>query len=163
MAFSPAPEGALVAFCAGQRLSLMRMGTSERETVSVGSVWSWSFSRDGRTLACGQEHGERVELYEIPSLTHVGTLEGSRGPVPNVSFSSDDQTLAIPCWGGFVQLWNRKVNAEVGRLPLPTDWMISARFSPDGNTLAVSGLGTGVHLFHAPTFEEISGLVESER
>ena len=74
MAFSPAPEGGLVAFCAGQRLSLMRMGTGERETVSVGSVWSWSFSRDGRTLACGQEHGERVELYEIPSLTHVGTL-----------------------------------------------------------------------------------------
>ena len=62
-----------------------------------------------------------------------------------------------------MQLWNRKVNAEVGRLPLPTDWMISARFSPDGNTLAVSGLGTGVHLFHAPTFEEISGLVELDR
>lgn len=142
----------------------MRMDTSERISVSGGPFQSLSYSRDGRTLACGLALGAGVTLFEIPSLDLIDEkVQGCRGPVPNVTFSPNGQFLAIPCWGGFVQLWNRQVKAEVGRLALPIDWMISAQFSPDGNTLAVSGLGTGVHLFHAPTFEEISLLVESER
>ena len=151
--FSPDPTSGLVAYSGGGKLFLMLIHTKEIQSVPVKSISSLTFSPDGKELACGLIG--RVELYEVSSLKHLATIEGSRGPVPNVSFAADGQTLAIPCWGGFVQLWNRKVNAEVGRLPLPVDSMTSAKFSRDGNSLAVSTLGNGIHVFEAPTMNDI--------
>ncbi len=152
--FSPDPKSRLVAFSGKNELSLMHVDSKERQSVPVKYTYSLSFSQDGKVLACGLDG--QVKLFEIPSLEPLETLKGSRGPVPNVSFSSDGMTLAIPNLGGFVQLWNRQVNAEVGRLPLPTDSMTAAKFSPDSSMLAVSTLGNGVYVFRVPTFEQIT-------
>jgi WD40 repeat protein len=163
--FSPDPESRLLAF-SGEgggktEMSLMHLDTKERQSIPVSYRWSLTFSPDGKTLYCGCEG--YVELYEIPSLRLLSTLKGSGGPVPNVTFSRDEMTLAIPSWGGYVQLWNRKVNAEVGRLPLPVDSMASAKFSPDGSQLVVSTWGNGVYVFRAPTLEQIAIWQNRER
>ncbi len=159
VAFSPDPSSKLVAF--GYRndsgtFFLMRTDTKTQISRQVpgGSCTSLSFSPDGRVLACGQTG--KVKLFSVPDLDPLGTIEGTRGIVPEVSFSADGSTLAIPCRGGFVQLWNRKVKAEVGRLPMPsTSWVISAAFAPHGSELAISTLDDGVMIFEAPTMEEI--------
>ena len=152
--FSPVLDSRLVAHKGPEDLILLNLDTGKKQTVECPPCFSVSFSAKGDTIAVGFI-GE-VRLYDVPSLELLDTLPLAGGPIPDVAFSAEGQTLAIPNWGGYMQLWNRKVREVVGRLPLPADWIISAAFSPDGNTLAVSALGTGVHLFRAPTFEQIS-------
>ena len=156
VAFSPDPKSRLLAFGNGGgkgNLTLTQLDTRERRAVTTsGSCGSLTFSPDGKWLACGMDF--RVELYDVASLTLVETINGASGPVPNVSFSPDGTTLAIPCWGGYVQLWNLIVRAEVGRLnpsPKEASWLISAEFSPDGNSLAVSTRNYGVQVYKAPS------------
>ena len=159
VAFCPARGSRLVAYRSQMdRLTLRNLDNDIENSVQMpGMCWGLSFSPDGKVLAAGSFGA--VSLYAVPSLQLLSPpIEGSRGPVPNVSFSPDGSLLAIPCWGGYVQLWNRKVNAEVGRLVEPGDWVISAKFSPDGKALAVSTWANGVRIYRAPGFEEIENL-----
>ena len=153
--FYPNPDSDLLAYRGKDGFTLLHLDSGQTQTVNtLEDIYSVTFSPDGETLAVGFV-GE-VRLYSVPALAPLDTLTGSAGPVPHVAFAPDGQTLAIPSWDGFVQLWNMHVMSDVGRLPIPSDHVIGARFSPDGSTIAVSTRGKGVYQFRAPTFAEIA-------
>ena len=156
VAFSPNAKDPVLAYCSTRthdNIVLVSLGDHSKRhmTTRPGQKHGLTFSPDGKLLVCAMDH--KVDILAVkPKLQRLRTIEGAWGPVPDVSFSPDGTTLAIPCWGGFVQLWNRKVQAEVGRLtPSPKEgqWLISAEFSPNGNDLAVSVRDFGIHIYRA--------------
>ena len=125
-----------------QELSLVDLDTrTRRPAIKLPSyAWSLTFAPDGKHLYVAGIGS--IDVHEMPSLRRVSTMSGGGGPIPNVT-TAPDGTLALPSWGGEVQLWSPRAMAEVGVLPLPVDSMTSAKFSPDGKLLVISTLGTG--------------------
>ena len=151
--FSPNKQQALVALGRSSWVNLLRTETwTPLAKASIRSIHSLSFSRDGTLLACAQS--DQVTVREVPSLKVVDTIEGPRD-APNVSFSSDGSTLAIPQHSGRVQIYNRNVDAEVGQIVDAGEWIVAARFSPADDQLAVATLRHGILLFDAPSLSDI--------
>ncbi len=156
VAFSPDFGRRVLAYGYGQWIgNVVLLDLETRQPLvkakTASRIHSLTFSPDGKVLACGLL--QAVELRDARTLELLDTIEGAQGPVPNVSFSADGTALAIPCWGGFVQVWNRRVKAEVGRLnPSGRDsqWLISAKFSPSGGDLAVSVRDFGIQIYRTP-------------
>ncbi|MEM7384570.1 MAG: WD40 repeat domain-containing serine/threonine protein kinase, partial [Verrucomicrobiota bacterium] len=150
VSFDPA-EGSQILACIGEgKLSVIDLETEMERTISsaIHRDYSLRFLRENGHIACGREGG--VDVFDVHTMERVQSIEGARGVISTISEAGPDgHTVAIACRGGHVQIWNRLVDAEVGRLPLPPDWMISAEFSPDGKTLAVSTRNNGVQLFRA--------------
>jgi WD40 repeat protein len=152
--FMPSATNRIVAVNEGiKTVSLLNLDTKERQFLALNEyIRSITFLGE-RILAVGIMNEAR--LYSVPALELQTTITGPRGPVPHVTSTPDGRTLAVPGWGGVVQLWNTRVQHGVGRLPLAMDSLTISQFSPDGNTLAVSSRGTGIYLFRAPSLPEI--------
>ncbi len=121
----------------------------------------------GRALGSGVEGGTRVRLSwltweglacvavlvalcivfggdEPIDETGAITLDGHGGLVETVRFSPDGETLVTSCWDRAVKLWDvgdgpLGQGQELASLP-GTSEMYSAVFSPDGGTVAATGL-----------------------
>ena len=159
--FHPDPHSRILAVADRNAFYLLDIETGEQVSIVSGSPRSVRFSDDGETLAVGMLH--EVRLYSVPELDLVRTINGPRGPVTRVEFHPDGNTLVIPGWGGLLQVWSAKAGRIVGRLPVPADMIVAARFSPGGDTLAASTRESGLHLFHAPPMSEIDRWQEEER
>ena len=119
-----------------------------QEFIRPAPITSMSFSPDGKWLACGIQNG--MLLLEVPSLRQIQSFSGPRGVVSSIDFSPDGECLVGVSQGGASQLVNLRIMREVGDLgAAENDMLFSARFSPDGRTLAISGIESGIRLFHS--------------
>ncbi len=166
--FSPDPDSGIVVFGRYMGVNFWQVTPEAMQTgqlkriggAALGGGRSLSFSGDGKWLACGLVDG--VALFDMASRELVSTIKGSKNTVLNVTFTSDTKTLAIPARGGNLQLWNRKAQAEVGRLLERGDRILSAKFSPNGRRLIVSTLERGIIAFEAPSMEQIDAWRQEE-
>ncbi|MEH1885909.1 WD40 repeat domain-containing protein, partial [Nostoc sp.] len=69
------------------------------------SVFSVSFSADGKTLASGS-YDKTIKLWNLETGKEIRTLKGHDSSVFSVSFSADGKTLASGSGDKTIKLWN---------------------------------------------------------
>ncbi len=162
--FSSVNDGGFVAVGAGYsdgNILLLDAGSwQEVARAELTDLHSLDFSPDGTVLCAGGTDGGR--FFQVPSLVQLGSIAGSGGAVSNTSFTPDNQTVAIAYQNGHVQIYNRKVQAEIGRLSEASQ-VVCARFSPTGHQLVVSSLEAGVRFFEAPSKDAIRAIQKTKQ
>jgi WD40 repeat protein len=120
-------------------------------------VPSLAFSNDRKLLATAS-FNNTAQLWDLPSGSLRGTLQGHVQAVMGVAFSPDNKTLATAGEDGKVKLWNIDTLQEMVTLEPVRGGCRQAMFSPDGRTLAVSSFSDPepyIWLWEVPSFEEI--------
>ena len=121
-----------------------------------GSVYSVSFSSDGKTLATGSGDNT-IKLWNVETGQEIRTLTGHNEGVNSVSFSSDGKTLATGSFEKTIKLWNLETGQEIRTLFGHT-YFYSVSFSPDGKTLASGSFDGTIKLWNVETGQEIRTL-----
>ncbi len=106
---------------------------SDRLTQHTSTVFSVSFSPDGKTIATASGDGT-IKLWGLNGQ-ELQTLKADGYGVYSVSFSPDGQTLASAGGDHTIKLWSKE-GKLLHILKGHEDSVSSVRFSPDGQTLA---------------------------
>ena len=123
----------------GMPLKGKKSGLSPVHTKSVLSV---VFSPDGKRLASIDDDDE-LRLWDVENQQEIATLTGDNWwETRSASFSPvrDSKLLASGGDDGMVRLWDVDTGAEIAVIPGPADGVTSVSFSPDGKTLAATGI-----------------------
>jgi serine/threonine protein kinase len=121
-----------------------------------GSVWSVTFSPDGKFLASGS-HDKTVKVWEIGRWREVATLRRHGDIVYSVSFSPDGKFLASGSYGT-VKVWEVGRWREVATLRGHQSWVYSVSFSPDGKFLASGSGDYTVKVWEVGRWREVATL-----
>jgi WD40 repeat protein len=121
-------------------------------THRIGPCRCLAVSPDERMLAAGDSDG-LVRLYDIATGRLRGRYRWQGNPIVRLAFSPDNRTLAAATAEGQV----RELDATVEHFPDRLQTIAAtgpARWSPDGQTVAVAAVGGTVHLFDSRTGSE---------
>jgi WD40 repeat protein len=146
LAFSP--DGSQLAIAGRDGVEVRDVASGERlaSLRSDDEVGSVAFSPDGRLLAGGQVEGGAL-VWATDGWRQVGHLAHVGGVPVGLAFSPDGRWLATST-GGTVVLWDVGSQQPIGSpLPVPfaSDFIVTARFTPDGDRLfAVSDQGEAI-------------------
>jgi WD40 repeat protein len=114
-----------------------------------------AFSRDGKRIATASTMGDAI-LWDLPARQQLGVLRGHLLGVHAVAFSPDGRRLATASGGReAIKLWDVDTHEEVATLEGRGSVFRTVAFSPDGNTLMGINLLGVLHLWRAPTAEDI--------
>jgi len=139
-------------------LDLMDWGNPARRRRGLGSreMVSLSFSPDGRLLAGASEKGI-LELFDVDSLRSLAKLRAVLLGLHSTCFSPDGQRLATGGDGEeAMKLWDVNSRQVVTTLRGQGSLFYNAAWSPDGNTIGARNLKGVLHLWRAPSWEEIA-------
>jgi WD40 repeat protein/serine/threonine protein kinase len=121
-----------------------------------------AFSPDGRLLAVVSVLGD-CQIWDTATARRRATLQGFLQGTHSVAFSPGGQRLAIGSNGNeAIKLWDLESFQELLTLKGQGSMFNSTGFSPDDNILASSNSRGTLHIWSAPSFEEI-GRLEAER
>jgi eukaryotic-like serine/threonine-protein kinase len=138
-----------------------KLNEAPKQIESTGSLWKMAMSPDGRTFAAAYDDG--VRLWDMVTLQRVDTLNGFLLSTHSVAFSPDGKRLAAGSNGQeAVKLWDTETRQEVLTLSGEGSVFGFLRFSPDGRYLLAINLTGVIHLWSAPTWEEIKAAEEEE-
>jgi WD40 repeat protein len=127
-----------------------------------GEAGSLAFSPDGTILAGGTQDGS-VILWEARSGKELRRVRGPAGQFAIgglIAFSPDGKVLAAPAERTDFGLWEVATGKLLRKLTLPIagrptifdeSSFHTVRFSPDGKSLAVNGVGLHGYVFDAAT------------
>ncbi len=114
-----------------------------------------AFSPDGRILAAGSWLGW-VKLWDAVSWKELGTLRGFLQGVHSVTFSPDGRRLVAGGNGQeAIKVWATDGYQELFTLKGEGSAFVDPAFSPDGNLLGAMNWDGRLHLWRAPSREEI--------
>jgi flagellar hook assembly protein FlgD len=116
-----------------------------------------SFSRDGKTLASGNDD-YTIKLWNVETGQEIRTLSGHNNNVTGVSFSPDGKTLVSGSFDYTIKLWNVETGKEIRTLKGHNDGIFSVSFSRDGKTLASGNGDNTIKLWNVETGQEIRTL-----
>ena len=146
LAFSPDGKTLAIGSKSGN-LSLYDMSTSTlTTTVHVGTfIWALAYSPDGKHIACGSRDNS-ASVFAADSIKHERDFRGHGLYLNAVSYSPDGRILLTGSADSTAKLWN--ANGAEESYTLSTNARVtsrddvsratSARFLPDGKTLAVA-------------------------
>ncbi len=98
-----------------------------------------AFSPDGTTLASVADHS--LMLWDLASARERMSLGGHKESITGIAFSPDGALVATTCNDQMTRIWDARDGRALAVLPGP-GWMSAPAFSPDGNYLAASALGS---------------------
>ncbi|MEZ5328124.1 MAG: serine/threonine-protein kinase [Verrucomicrobiales bacterium] len=151
------PDSQFVAYCAGDR-SVRVLGVPELDEVARlptqddpnGVTWS----PDGERLAICYEYPADVEVWHVPSQSHLSTLETRlKEPKTFMAFSPDGKRLAAALAGQAIVVWDVESGEVVEEI---LGYVGKVAFLPDGRLLAESG--RWVKLFELSADEPLTAL-----
>jgi len=134
-------------------------GTHPRELASPdgAQIWSLALSRDGRTVAAGDDLG-RVRLWSLSPERFLGeTGKRHEGFVYGLAFTPDGGILASGAQDGLVRLWDVGQRKLVKELKGHEEPVSGLAFSPDGQILASSSGDRTVRLWNPKTGRQLIG------
>lgn len=122
-----------------------------------------TYSPDGKLFAAASDLG-LTKVWDTATWRLVATLGGVLNGMHTVAFAPDGQRLAIASDGKeAVKLWATESWQDVFTLDGDGTGFKGAVFSPDGNTLAWGNQTGGLHLWRAPSWEEINAAEAKEK
>lgn len=124
-----------------------------------GFVRSVEFSHDGKTIVSGS-YDDTVRLWDPKTGNEIQKLS-SLSDVLDVTFSPDDQQVAIGCANQSVTLWSFDFNGEdpqVRRFTGHRAPVYCVAFSQDGKRIASGSSDTNVKLWDCETGVELATL-----
>jgi WD40 repeat protein/energy-coupling factor transporter ATP-binding protein EcfA2 len=122
------------------------------------TVYSVSFSADGKTLASGSRDDGKIKLWNVETGDEIRILSGHTNIVGSFSFSADGKTLASGSWDKTIKFWNVETGAEICTLSGHTNEVTSVSFSGDGKTLVSSSWDKTIKFWNVETGREIHTL-----
>jgi WD40 repeat protein len=135
---------------------LRHLATKQDMRLDLKQVSGTAFSPDGRLLAAVSILGIG-HLYDAATGRKTATLQGFLQGAHSVSFSPDGQRLAIGSNGNeAIKLWDVESLQELLTLKGVGSIFNSVTFSPDGNVLASANSQGILHIWRAPSFEDIA-------
>ncbi len=153
--------------------ALDREGTGQLRHLATGQetrlgpllkqVSGAAFSPDGRLLALVSVLG-LGQIWDTTTARTTGTLQGFLQGAHSVAFSPDGQRLAIGSNGNeAIKLWDVESLQELLTLKGQGSMFNSTSFSPEDSLLASSNSRGILHIWSAPSFEEIARLEAQRR
>jgi WD40 repeat protein/serine/threonine protein kinase len=162
---SDAPNTGFLLLCPSGRermgwLSWWKISNSREEALfrahKNNSVMGSAISPDGQLLATVAADSE-VKLWSVATHAPAGLLRGLLLGAHSVAFSPDGDRLASGSTEGeAVKLWDLATQQEVVTLAGGGSLFVFTRFSPDGNMIVSINNDERVHLWRAPSWEEIA-------
>jgi WD40 repeat protein len=124
---------------------------------------SGGYSPDGKLFAVASEYGY-ARVWDTASWQEVATLRGYLLCPHSVAFPVDGKRLAT---GGddidALKLWDTESWHEVLTLKGQGSLFRLTAFSPDGNAIGTMNVAGTVHLWRAPSWEEINAAEAKEK
>ncbi len=117
----------------------------------VQTAWSVAYSPDGQRLAIGSGVNS-VTLWDVPSITPVGALEGLTSGAPWPAFSEDGQRIKLAiAYVGY--LWDLRDGRPAFSLPKEYKSLVptSAAWAGDGQTVILTLGDNNAYLFDVQT------------
>jgi WD40 repeat protein/tRNA A-37 threonylcarbamoyl transferase component Bud32 len=155
------PDGKLLAF--GDRLGTVTLCErvtgrvlSKKDKAHPPHVYAVEFSPDGRLLATsGADSSIKLWWVRPDGLTLKKTLRGHMGYISCLAFSPDGTRLVSAAGDQTLKLWDVAHEVEVATLYGHFDYVRSARFTRDGNTIYSGGFGADhqIRFWDAPPLE----------
>jgi hypothetical protein len=103
------------------------------------SVVACEWSPDGSKLISGANDG-LLKLWDVPTLECTATLAGHEGVIKDCVWSLDGRTLASASTDSTLKLWSVETRTCLTTLNAASAFY-SCAFSPDGRSLASTGIG----------------------
>jgi WD40 repeat protein len=136
-------------------------GQDKRLDLQLKQVNATALSPNGRLLAAVSVLGIG-QVWDTVAERSLATLQGFLQGAHSVTFSPDGQRLAIGSNGNeAIKLWDVESLQELLTLKGHGSMFNSTAFSPDGSVLASCNSQGILHIWRAPSFEEIAR-VESQ-
>ncbi|MCI0536792.1 MAG: serine/threonine protein kinase [Verrucomicrobiales bacterium] len=138
--------------------SLRNLATGREVDLNLDGLepWNASFSPDGRLFALASTLGF-FKLWETDTFQEVATVGGFLLGVHSVTFSLDGKRLAAGSNAKeAIKIWDTGSQQELITLKGRGAMFSSCAFSPDGNVLGALNSGGVLHLWRAPSWEEIA-------
>lgn len=135
------PDGSLLAVPAHHEVILYHASgeISARFLGASARLEMVTFSPDGKTLAASggapSEFGE-IQIWDIGSRTLQRSIKASNDTFYGVSFSADQQRVAVGCADKLVRIFSIADGREVMKCDNHIDWVFGTAFSQDGQHLA---------------------------
>ncbi len=140
------------------RLVHLASGHETRFPFRLRQVSGTAFSPDGRWFAAVSILGVG-QLWDTASGRMHAPLQGFLQGTHSVAFSPDGQRLAIGSNGNeAIKLWDIESVQELLTLPGQGSMFNATAFSPDGSVLASANSEGLLHLWRAPSLEDIARL-----
>ncbi|MCS7090388.1 MAG: serine/threonine-protein kinase [Limisphaera sp.] len=131
-------------------------GTEEMIPTPLPEITALTVSPDARWLAMVSLQGSGV-LWDRRERVHSAVFHGFLQGAHSVAFSPDGRRVVIGSNGNeAVKLWDAESLQELLTLAGSGSIFVSTAFSPDGNVLAACNMRGELHIWEAPSFEEIT-------
>ncbi|MCB9115615.1 MAG: WD40 repeat domain-containing protein [Caldilineaceae bacterium] len=121
------------------------------------SVWSATFSPDGRTVVTASDD-QTARLWDVQTGRQLHQFQGHTDRVTSAVFSPDGRTVVTASADKTARLWDAQTGHELRQLQGHTKIVTSTAFSPDGRTVVTASADMTARLWDAQTGHEVRQL-----